>query len=105
MLPFSEFFALAKRGETDIVLKNYGNSTLQDRIIATDFSQIIDFKIGNKEKLLYIVDQAHDVLSEFQIPEIKCPNHPGVVRCSDYFMEEDIVCDDQVRKFYSKKDR
>lgn len=83
---------IAKKGEKDILLKYYGVSGLNDRIIATGFSMITDLKLGKKEKLLYVVDQGSDILAEYLIPEMKCPKAAGVSMCNDYFLDQDIKC-------------
>ena len=105
LLPYSEYMVLAKRGETDIIVKYYGSQKLADRVIVTDYNQIVDLKIGRKEKLLYIVDQGHDILTEYYLPEMKCPKIAGVVGCNEYFLDQDIKCADSTTMYYNEKER
>lgn len=58
LLPYSEYIALAKQGETDLLIHYYGGKNLPDRVIATGFSHIVDLKLGKMEKLLYVIDKS-----------------------------------------------
>lgn len=104
LMPFSEYIALAKRGEKDIIIHYYGGRSLPHRIISTDFTEIVDFKIGKSEKFLYVVDFHHDILAEYHLKEIGCPGSAGVTYCDEYFLQTDLVCEAGSNKFYDQKD-
>lgn len=65
--------AVAKNTDKRVVLHYYGYSGLDDRIIETNFSNIVDLKVGKNEKLIYISDKSQGVLAEYLLQEIGCP--------------------------------
>ena len=92
LMPYSEYVALAKHGEKEVRIHYYGDKGLADRIIKTDFSEIVDLKLGKNEKLLYIIDAAHDVLAEYYAKEMGCLQAEGVTGCNDFFLDTEIKC-------------
>jgi hypothetical protein len=90
LLPFSEYIVLAKFGERQVIVHHYGLSGLKNRTIETDFSQIVDLKVGKIEKLIYIVDKGHGLLAEYFAEESGCPKSDLVEGCSRYFLNQDV---------------
>lgn len=82
LLPYSEYVAVAKRGEKNVLIRYYGNKILQDRTISTGFEKIVDLKVGLNEKLLYVFDESQDILAEYHAIEIGCLKSDGVTECN-----------------------
>lgn len=73
-------------------------------MIETDFSDIVDLKIGKNEKLIYLTDKNHGVLAEYRIQEIGCPPSANVVSCNQFFMDTEVKCQESTSMFFDLKD-
>lgn len=104
LLPYSQYLAVAKISEKKVILHYYGESGLEDRVINTDFLEIVDLKIGKNEKLMYIIDKNHGVLAEYQVQEIGCPPSAEVASCNQFFMYTDVKCHENASMFFDLKD-
>lgn len=85
------------------MVKNYEESGFSDRVITTGLREIVDLKIGKREKLLYVVDRGYDILAEYFLFEMGCPDREGVQECNSYFLDLNVKCKDPMSTFYSKK--
>lgn len=104
LLPYSEYIALAKSLDKKVVIHYYGEAGLKDRVIETDFSEIVDLKVGKNEKLVYLTDKNHGVLAEYYAQEIGCPPSAGVSSCNQFFMDTDVKCEESESMFFDLKD-